>query len=121
MLIRTSKYLLILSLILFIISLTQLAVVYPADGQIKSHSGLAMFIWGPIAFFGSGAFETFVWLANPLYFIAIFLTRTNKRIAANFSIAALAIAISFAIRGRIITAESGSTGVITHFGTGYWL
>src|SRR5690349_2606620 len=91
MLAKISTVLIVLSLLLFAASLTQVGVTYPAEGKLLSYSGLKMFIAGPIAFFGSGAYETFIWLANPLYFMSIFLLRMNKRLATYGSIVAMAL------------------------------
>lgn len=67
---RIKTYVLLISLVVFIVSLTQTALTYnDIDGQ-KTHSSISLLFMGGLAILGGGLSEWFIWLANPLYFLA---------------------------------------------------
>jgi len=110
-----------LSLGLFILSLTRPALVLETGSVLQSDQSFLYFIIGGIAIAGGGTMEFLVWLANPLYFIALFLSFKNKRISIFFIIIANILAISFSRWKEILISESGSTGKIISFCSGYYL
>ncbi len=68
-----------ISLILFIIALTQPSVVINDFDGKHIMLGYEYFIMGGLAILGGGLFEWLTWLANPLYFIAVILFIRNRK------------------------------------------
>lgn len=124
--------------IIFCVSLTQNAIVYEHQGK-QTHSSISVFLMGGTAILGGGMLEWFTWLANPIALVSCirFLKETNYQIKIEpvlripipnpkpsshwMSIIAAAIAWSFSFWNEILAAESGSTGQILSFESGYWL
>jgi hypothetical protein len=112
----------VLSLLVLIISFTQPAffIDRPEDPGAYSN-GLILFLLGWMSPLG-GALDAFIiWLANPLYIIAVILAFRKKPSALYFSLAAFVLALSFALITQITTSESGAASVITERGAGYFL
>lgn len=111
-----------LSLVFLIISLTQPAFYIDRKEDPNAYSdSLTLFLLGWMSFLG-GAFIPFIlWLANPLYFIAVFLTMKNKPSGLYTSIAATTLAFIFSQLDTIMTSESGSSSTITSRGLGFKL
>ncbi len=110
-----------LSVGLFLFSLTRPAFVVNDGRALESSNSFLYFIIGGIAILGGGTSEFLVWLANPLYFIALFLLFKNKKGSIFFIIIANLLAISFSRWKEILISESGSTGKIISFCSGYYL
>lgn len=124
--------------LIFGISLTQDAIVYKYQGT-QTQSSISMFLMGGFAILGGGGLEWLTWLANPIAFFACvrFIKETNLTIKIDpvlnipiplskpsghwLSLIATAIAWSFCFWNEILAAESGSTGKIYSFESGYWL
>jgi hypothetical protein len=108
-------------LTVFIVSLTQTALTYnDFDGQ-KIHSSLSLLFMGGLAILGGGLLEWFIWLANPLYVLAlIFFFKSNKT-SKVVSITATILALSFTTWKEILAAENGRTATIERLNLGYWL
>ncbi|MFV8346902.1 hypothetical protein [Flavobacterium sp. ZB4P13] len=118
---KTIKILTItLSLIIFIISLTQNAIIIDYI-EIKPVSSLTYFLIGSTAFIGGALLEQIIWLANPLSLLSIVLLLNNKPIAIKFSLIALALSISFSTWSEILGDESGSMAKIISLELGYYL
>lgn len=123
---RDSKILtIVLSLSLFIISLTQNAVITShekLDGiEIQASSSLSFFMAGGIAFIGGGIFEELIWLANPLSLLSIILLLKNNKKSKTTCLIALTIAISFAFWDEILANEGGGMAKIRSLESGYYL
>lgn len=118
---RTGKIVLLISATLFIISLTQTALIYNDFDAQKSHSSISLLIMGGFAILGGGLPEWIIWLANPLYIIAIFKFIKNKKTSIYFSVIGAALALSFSTWHEILAAENGRTATIAAFKNGYWL
>lgn len=116
---KDKLYLLILSGIFFTASLTQTAIA-SADLEDKTLSGFALLIMGGTVILGGATLEWFIWLANPLYFISIFLLLKDDNRARITSTIATLIALSFSTWENILVSESGRTGKIDSLGYGYW-
>lgn len=116
------KLILGLSLVLFIASLTKPAFLIDRKEDPNAYSdSLTLFLLGWMSFFG-GAFVPFViWLANPLFFISIFMTTRNDPKALYFSLGSTLLAFVFSQLKTIMTSESGSSSVITERGLGFKL
>jgi hypothetical protein len=111
------------SIILFIVSLTLTAINYEDYDKLKSYSSISIFLLGGISILGGGLFEWLIWLANPIYFIALLLLLKRKRLSIIFSILATLIACSFATWHELLVSESGRMAKIESLGMGYvfWL
>ena len=118
---KIKTYILLISLTVFVVSLTQTALTYnDFDGQ-KIHSSVSLLLMGGLAILGGGLLEWLIWLANPLYFLAIiFLFKSNKT-SKKVSIAATILALSFTTWKEILAAENGRTATIESLNLGYWL
>jgi hypothetical protein len=82
----------VMSVIVYIVSLTQPAIVYnDYDGQ-KRFSSVSALLMGAISFLGGGALEWIIWLANPLYIFALSLFIGSNR--SSILIATMATAIA---------------------------
>jgi len=116
------KYsLLLLSIILFIISLFQPAFFIDRKDSDAYSDSLFLFALGWMSFFGGGFIPFLIWLANPLYIISLFLiNRKSKTGIITISIS-IFLALIFANLNEILTSESGSTSKITELGVGYFL
>jgi hypothetical protein len=118
---KIGVYVLIISLAVFIISLTQTALTYnDFDGQ-KTYSSISLLFMGGLAILGGGLLEWFIWLANPLYFLALIFFFKSKEISKKISIVATCLALTFATWKEILTAENGRTSTIETLNCGYWL
>ena len=70
------------------------SVQYDFDGQ-KTHSSISLLLMGELAILGGGLFEWFIWLANPLYFVGLFLFYKTQKKSIYFSAAATILSLSF--------------------------
>jgi len=108
----------IVSIVLFLSSLTQNTYFIEDEKASVGSFGLVALLLGWMAIAGPGI----AWLANPLLLASIALNILKKRIVALISVlGALAFALSFMTFKTIIANEGGSTEEITGYDTGYWL
>nr|WP_294788192.1 hypothetical protein [uncultured Flavobacterium sp.] len=115
-------YIIILSLLLFGASLTQNAITFNYNNEIKTASSFDYLFMGSIAFLGGGLFEEIIWLANPLsLFALIHLIKNNDKKAVVSSFLASCLAISFSFWNEILGAESGTMAKIISLDLGYFL
>lgn len=105
---------------IFLFSLTQEALVVNDYDGIRTLSSLEVFLMGGTAILGGGLFEWLVWMANPLYVIAILLFFSNLKGSMVFSVNSLIIAYSFMNWEEILAAENGRNAQIVSLGLGYW-
>lgn len=119
--ISSSKiYLITVSFIVYIISLTQDALSANFS-ENKTLLGIEALFAGGLVILGGGLLEWLIWLANPLYFLSIlFLFKSDKR-AKICSLLATILALSFMTWNEILVSESGHTEKINALGLGYWL
>ena len=112
------KYFLVISIGLFLISLSQRAYCTNGDcGEIGS--GLLIFLSGFFGLFIGGACLT--WLANPLLIVSWILFNSKKKTSLVLSSISLLIGLSFLLFNEIIINEAGNYGEITGYEFGYWL
>ena len=109
-----------LSLLIFLISLTQTAIVIKHQ-EITDIYGFNYFIAGSIAIIGGGIQEWIVWLANPFSFLSIILFLKDSKTAILSSSIALILSASFLNWKEILGSESGTLAQILSFGLGYYL
>lgn len=115
------KIIITISLVLFILSLTQPAITYrDYDGQ-GTFSSLFLILIGGIGWLGGGLPEFFIWLSNPLYFVSLLLLLLKKKIAIKASIIATALSFSFVFWDEILISESGRNAKIIALKSGYGL
>ena len=117
----TKNIVTLISILLLIISLTQPAFYTASDSSdsLNLHSVFIFFL-GWLGFLG-GAFESFLWFANPLYIYALILYLQNKKEAMLISGSSTLLALSFLLLHTFIKNESGSRTPITGYGLGYIL
>lgn len=117
-----TKLLLLLSLMLFIISLFYPAFTIDRDENPNAYSNsMILFSLGWMSILGGAIVPFIIWLANPLYIYSIYLIiREEKKGIITSTISSL-LAIAFSQLDTIMTSESGSYSTITGLGTGYKL
>ena len=112
-----------ISLCFLIASFTKPIIYTATDGSDSFYSSsILVFFLGWLGFLG-GFTEFIFWLANPLYFLALYLFVTNRKGGLFVSIIASMIAISFSFKSTIKKDEGGGRIAIHSFGEGYifWL
>ena len=118
---RIKILIVVLSLGLLILSLTQHAIITNFNDEVKIGASIDYFLMGAISFLGGGLFEEIIWLANPLSLWAIILLFKNDRNAILLSFLALGLSVSFFFWTEILGSESGSMARIISFELGYYL
>lgn len=122
--IKTKKIktvLILLSLIIFTISLFQPAFFIDRQDSDAYSNSLFLFALGWMSFLGGGFIPFMIWLANPLYLISIFLISKSFKLGILTSLWSIFLAVIFANLNSILTSESGSTSKITELGLGFYL
>lgn len=110
-----------LSLLLFAFSLT-LEAFYIGDPEDSKFSSAFAFGLGWLGFMAGNFMTTFLWLANPLYILAIIQSGFNKKVSALISWLVAGLALGFLAVGTIATSESGNGPFYNIIvGTGYWI
>jgi hypothetical protein len=109
-----------ISLALYIYSFTFEAFSYNYQG-INSMSSLEAFLMGSIVVLGGGTHEWVIWLANPLFFIAILCLIFHKKKALYFASVSILLSLSFLSSNSILAAESGTRGKILSIKSGYYI
>ncbi|MRX68991.1 hypothetical protein SAMN06265349_104331 [Flavobacterium resistens] len=119
---KKSKLLIIIfSILLFSVSLTQNAVTINYSNEIKVSSSIDYFLMGSTAFLGGGLLEQIIWMANPLSFFAIiYFIKDNSKKAVVLSFIASCLSVSFSFWKEILGAESGSMAQIVSLELGYY-
>ena len=108
------KTILLTSIIIFIISLTQ-ECFCTSKGCGDS---IIVFVFGVFGILSGGVGLS--WYANPLI-IASWVSIKNNKISTILSIIALVLSISFLFFEEIMTDESGHLRKIVSYKSGYWL
>jgi len=116
---RTSTLLAKLSLVLFVISLSQTALYIDAPGD-NAESSLLLLLAGWLGML-IGWVPAFCWLANILYALSVLYYFKRNRTALLTSIASLPLAAAFLKTSQLIVSESPTYAVITGYGAGFWL
>ena len=114
---RIRKIILFLSIILFVIALTQKGFCTTA-GQCAI--GIVDLLVGWMGVFMLHP-PAMVWLANPTLVAAWVFIKKNQRTSFILSVISLVIMLSFLLFDEIIVNESGASSKITAYGLGYWL
>ena len=119
-LVKLKYAIIMISVVIFLISLTQNAFSY-IDGGTKSAKSYELIISGGFAFLGGGLLETIVWLANPLFILSIFFLYESKKESMYAALGSVVLALSFLMWKKILVSESGRGGEIVSLDLGYWL
>jgi len=109
------RYALLLSIALFLLSLTQNCYC-TASGECDSGFSLPFFGWAGMYFGGT----MFIWLANPVLFLAWQTIRRPNHASLILSMLAAFAALSFLFFKSIFEIDA-EISAITHFMAGYWL
>tara|TARA_R110002012_G_scaffold320392_1_gene543860 strand:- start:15 stop:497 length:483 start_codon:yes stop_codon:yes gene_type:complete len=115
------KIIIISSLLIYIISFTQNAISANGYDGIKYYSSLATFLSGGFGVFGGAFYEWLIWLANPIFFIAIYLFLKDKKKSKILSFLAVTIGLIFTQWKEILANEGGTKIPIVSLDIGYWL
>jgi hypothetical protein len=113
--------LIILSIIVFIISLFQPAFFIDREDSDAYSNSLFLLALGWMSFLGGGFVPFIIWLANPIYVISIFLINKSIKFGIITSLVPILLALIFANLNSILTSESGSKSKITELGLGFYL
>jgi hypothetical protein len=117
---HTPKLIVLASLIIFAISLANTAFTITDFEGVHKFAAINALLMGSTAFIGGGLLEWIVWLANPIYFIAIAYFLQGNKSAKKISILASLLALSFAFWTKILASESGRQARISERNSGYY-
>ena len=112
---KLSKTILVISIMLFLFSLTQKC--YCTTSQCGDSILVFLLGWAAIISGGAG----FSWIANPLLFISWFTLRKNLKTSMFLSVFATLFAVSFLLFDSVIDNEAGHYHQIITYKPGYWL
>ena len=110
----------LLSLSIYLISLTQKALTYQGLDGLLTYPSIAVVISGALAILGGGLAEWLVWLANPLYFLSLLFVNSPKN-SKFLSMIALLLSISFSLWNEVLVSENGRQARIISLEPGYFL
>ena len=74
----SNKILPVLSILIYLISLTQNAFKVEDLEKIKIYKSYEVLLMGGIGFLGGGIFETFIWTSNIWFLLALIFTKNKK-------------------------------------------
>ena len=106
---------------LFVLSVFQPAFYIGRKDYDAYADGKFLVFLGWMSFLGGNFLAFMIWLANPLFAIAVFLIIKRESLGFYLSIAACLIALSFSLLDSTMTSESGSYSKITSLENGYKL
>ena len=112
------KIFLLLSIGVFIISLTQKSFCTSSD-VCRYFSGFLSLIFGWLGVFILHI-PTFPWLANPLLLVSWFLFKKKSKTSFILSGIAFILMLSFLFVDEIIVNEGSTTSIVNFHGLGYW-
>ncbi len=108
-------------IVIFLISLTQNAIVVSKDFHNENVSSINLFFSGAFGWILGGLLESIIWLANPFAFLTIIFLWKNKRNAMFTVSASLFLAICVLFWNEILQSGSGRNDEIEHLDKGYYL
>jgi hypothetical protein len=114
------KWLLVLSLGLLLISLTQPAFYIDWQDPRAYSNSRVLFFCGWMGFF-AGSVDSFLWLANPLFFASVVLLLRRRKGSVYLAGGAFVLALAFAFMPSIMTGKSGERTRVTSLQAGYFL
>ena len=115
---RLSKIVTLVSVAVFLASLTQKGFSTAGEDRGDWSPGLYLLLIGPLGLL-AGVYE---WFANPFLLAAwIFSWFGKNKIAVPLALIATAIIVAFLFRQTIIVSEAPTYAKITGYAAGYWL
>ncbi|MFQ3297850.1 MAG: hypothetical protein ACI921_001843 [Polaribacter sp.] len=114
---KKQKIFLLLSIGVFIISLTQKS--YCSSYGLCDNYGFLSFFFGWIGVFMLHI-PAFTWLANPLLLGSWIFFRKKPKASFILSIVAFILMLSFLLVDEIISNEAGTKSKVVFYGLGYW-
>ena len=117
---KLKRGLLILSLLLFVASLTQPAFYIDREDYDAWSNGFGLLVSGWAGALATDGGAT-AWFANPLILLAWILFSKFEKTATVLAIGAAAFAISFLSVEQVISSEAPTYSKITEIKLGYWL
>ena len=115
------RVIIISSILLFIISLTQNAIKVNDFDGINYYPSIVTFLNGGLAILGGAFNEWLIWLANPIFFIAIYQLTQDRKNSRYLSLLAVIIGLIYTQFGEILANEGGRKVPIISLELGYWL
>lgn len=115
---KKQKIFLFISVVVFIISLTQKS--YCSSFGLCDNFGFLSLFFGWIGVFMLHI-PAFTWLANPLLLGSWIFFRKNPKTSFILSIIAFGLMLSFLLVDEIISNEAGTKSKVVFYGLGYWL
>ncbi|WP_100615687.1 hypothetical protein [Confluentibacter citreus] len=117
---KQKKIILIASIVIFIVSLTQPAFyIDRTDYDAWSNPIGIIFIGWLGAIIGGGSALT--WFANPLILISWLFVIKSEKIAIVSGVLASIISFAFLFFDKIVSSEAPTYSLITEYKLGYWL
>jgi hypothetical protein len=110
----------LISVFIFLISLMQDCMIYQYFGLVHYPSYMA-FLVGWLHFGGGGFFEGCIWLANPLYFVGLFLLYKKNDKAFLLLICSSILVLTFLSFENLTMTKSGRIAPIIELKLGYFL
>ncbi len=117
---KIKTYILIISFTTFIFSLTQTAFTYSDSCGVKTFSSSDSLLFGGLTVLNGDFFEWLIWLANPLYFLALNLFFNSKKASEKVSVTATMLALTFTTWNDINTSDNCNLATILSLNSGYW-
>ena len=115
---RPSRIVTLISLIVFVASLTQKGFSTAGEEPGSWSPGLYLLLIGPLGLL-TGVYE---WFANPILLAAwIFSWFGKNKIALPLALVATALIVAFLFRQTMIVSEAPTYAKITSYAAGYWL
>ena len=118
---KTNQIIILISLLLYAASLTLPAFSFDKHGEVATVPGFIVVFSGAMAFAGGALAEWLIWLANPLFLLAIIMFSNQRPKSLRFALAAALLAWSFLLMKEVMVSEGGVWGVIYNRHAGYWL
>jgi hypothetical protein len=120
---NVSRYLIVLSAILFVVSLTRNSFCVPSGCDLWPGWGVLLLGWiEPFSAAQVGPFVAVSWFANPCVVAAwIFAFQSNKGIAVALGAAGLLLGLGFLLGKLVLVSEAGIPYQITGYAAGYWI
>ena len=115
---KSQKLFLFLSIVLYLISLTQKSFCTNSN-VCRYFSGFLDLIFGWLGVFILHI-PTFPWLANPLLLVSWFLFKKKSKTSFILSGIAFILMLSFLFVDEIIVNEGSTTSIVNFYGLGYW-
>ncbi|MBK8954114.1 MAG: hypothetical protein IPM34_00970 [Saprospiraceae bacterium] len=112
---KTIRIILLLSISLFLIALTQKGYCT----RNNCSDSIILFLLGWFGMFMGGAGIT--WIANPLILCSWYFTKNESKYALYTSMLACAICFSFLFFSTVTDNESGQQNQVISYELGYWL